>query len=182
MASVVVPYDPDWPRLFEAERARLAAVLEPWLAAGIHHIGSTAVPGLAAKPIIDMLAGVRELGEARAASSELVALGYAYRPHRPEAHLFTKAGFGVHLTEPGSNLWCERLAFRDTLRRDPALAAEYAEWKLRHAADSPVAGWYTADKRPFVARVLSGAGIELASDAERLTPEALAARRSATGR
>ena len=52
----VVPYDPDWPRRFEQERDRLTAALAPWLDGGIHHVGSTAVPGLAAKPVIDMRA------------------------------------------------------------------------------------------------------------------------------
>jgi GrpB-like predicted nucleotidyltransferase (UPF0157 family) len=54
----VVPYDPEWPRRFEGERALLEQVLAPWLEDGIHHVGSTAIPGLAAKPIIDMVAGV----------------------------------------------------------------------------------------------------------------------------
>jgi GrpB-like predicted nucleotidyltransferase (UPF0157 family) len=88
--SIVIPYDPAWPRLFEGERARLERALAPWLKGGIHHIGSTAVPGLAAKPIIDMLAGVRDLDEARAAEQPLAALGYVHREHRPEAHLFVK--------------------------------------------------------------------------------------------
>jgi len=63
----VVPYDPDWPRQFEEERALLKGVLAPWLQAGVHHVGSTAVPRLSAKPTIDMIAGVRDLEEARAA-------------------------------------------------------------------------------------------------------------------
>ena len=88
--GIVVPYDPEWPRLFEAERARLERVLAPWLEQGIHHVGSTAVPGLAAKPIIDMIAGVGDLEEARAAFEPLCSLGYEYREHRPEAHCFWK--------------------------------------------------------------------------------------------
>lgn len=163
--SLVVPYDPAWPELFEAERARLEKALALWLHGGIHHIGSTAVPGLAAKPVIDMLAGVRNLGEAREAEASLVALGYAYRRHRPEAHLFVKETCGVHLTEPGSDLWRERLAFRDALRADPVLRRQYAEWKRAHGGGKP----YTARKTPFVARVLAGAGIPLKPDSERLS-------------
>jgi GrpB-like predicted nucleotidyltransferase (UPF0157 family) len=184
VGRVAVPYDPDWPRRFEEERARLEEALAPWLEGGIHHIGSTAVPGLAAKPILDMLAGVRNLEDARGAFEPLARLGYAYRPHRPEAHLFQKPGgaqrwdevtHGVHLTVPGSPLWRERLAFRDTLRADPALAAEYAEWKLQHGAGGGK-GPYDADKRPLVARVLAAQGIELKPDGERLATEVLAAR------
>jgi GrpB-like predicted nucleotidyltransferase (UPF0157 family) len=167
---VAVPYDPAWPLRFEAERDRLERVLAPWLSGGIDHIGSTSVPGLAAKPVIDMIAGVRDLEEARAAFEPLRALDYHYREHRPEAHAFYKPGFGVHLTELGSDLWRERLAFRDELRADPALVVEYAQWKQQHAATAPVGGYaYTADKRPFVSRVLASAGVDLKPDAERLS-------------
>lgn len=164
--DVVVPYDTEWPAIFERERNRLEEALAPWLEGGIHHIGSTAVPGLAAKPIIDMLAGVRDLAEARAAAPRLEALGYRYREHRPEAHLFVMDDRGVHLTEPGSDLWRERLAFRDALRADPELRREYEEWKRQHAG----ADGYTASKWDFVARVLTGAGVPLKPDSERLSP------------
>jgi GrpB-like predicted nucleotidyltransferase (UPF0157 family) len=70
--------------------------------------------------------------------------------------------YGVHLTEPESDLWRERLVFRDELRRDPALVAEYEALKLRlareHADDASA---YTAGKRAFVVRVLAGAGVTL---------------------
>ena len=59
--AIVVPYDSEWPRRFDEERALLQPVLAPWLEGGIHHIGSTAIPGIAAKPEIDMMAGVRDL-------------------------------------------------------------------------------------------------------------------------
>jgi len=173
MCALVVAYDPEWPRRFEAERAVLEPVLVPWLDGGIHHIGSTSVPGLAAKPIIDMIAGVRDLDEARAAFAPLEELGYAHHPHRPEAHAFIAPGRHLHLTKPGSDLWRERLAFRDALRASPALRDEYAAWKARHAETDG----YTADKRPLVLRVLEDAGVELRPDAQRLSPEALAARR-----
>jgi GrpB-like predicted nucleotidyltransferase (UPF0157 family) len=175
---VVVPYDPHWPELFAAERSVLEEVLEPWLNGGVHHIGSTAVPGLAAKPNIDMIAGVRDLEEARGAFEPLARLGYVYFPHRPEAHALRKPGYSVHLTLPGSAIWNERLAFRDALRADSELAAEYATWKRRHMAARGSQYPYTADKRPFVMAVLAGAGIQLRPDEERLTPEAFAARRA----
>lgn len=91
----IVPYDPAWPRRFEVERALLERVLAPWLEGGIHHIGSTAVPGIAAKPIIDMIAGVRDLKEARAAFDPLRQHSYHHTPHRPGiAHHFDKPRFG----------------------------------------------------------------------------------------
>ena len=157
----VVPYDPQWPRRFEAERAALEDVLAPWLSGGIHHIGSTAIPGIAAKPIIDMMAGVASFEEARAAYGPLLATGWEHTPHRAGiAHHFSKEGFGLHLTEPESDLWRERLAFRDALRADPALAAEYEALKLRLAEEHPDDGQaYTDGKGAFVGRVLAEAGL-----------------------
>ena len=168
MTVEVVPYDPAWPRRFEAERVLLARILRPWSSDGIHHIGSTAVPGLAAKPIIDVLAGVRDLGEARAASGVLPEHGYEDAPHRPEVavHFEKVVGgvttVGLHLTEPGSELWRERLAFRDALRADPELAREYESLKRRLAEAHPGDRLeYTRGKRPLVARVLAREGIDL---------------------
>jgi GrpB-like predicted nucleotidyltransferase (UPF0157 family) len=165
---VVVPYDPKWPRRFEKERELLDRILRPWLLGGIHHIGSTSVPGLAAKPIIDMLAGVRDLEGARAASSVLVEHSYEDAPHRPDvAHHFAKVvdgvtTFGLHLTEPGSELWRERLAFRNALRADHGLASEYESLKRRLAQEHNAGQLeYTPGKRPFVAHVLAREGIEL---------------------
>jgi GrpB-like predicted nucleotidyltransferase (UPF0157 family) len=166
----VVPYDPEWPRRFDAERALLERVLAPWLEGGVHHVGSTAVPGLAAKPLIDIVAGVRDFEEARAASEPLAELGYVSEPHRPGiAHHFAREivaqshkvdGFGLHLTEPGSDLWRERLVFRDALRADAELAAEYEALKLRLAREHPDDRFaYTAGKREFVARVLAAHGL-----------------------
>jgi GrpB-like predicted nucleotidyltransferase (UPF0157 family) len=166
---LVVPYDPEWPRRFDAERRLLERVLAPWLAGGVHHIGSTAIPTIAAKPIIDMIAGVSDLEEARSASAALEGEGYVETPHRPEvAHHFSKpsmreAQFGLHLTEPGSTLWRERLGFRDALRADPALAAEYEELKLRLASEHPTdVRAYTDHKREFVRRVLVAADVDFA--------------------
>ena len=163
-----MPYDSEWPRRFDAERALLEPVLAQWLAEGIHHVGSTAVPGLASKPIIDMVAGVHDLEEARAAFEALGELSYVYAPHRPGiAHHFSKPSLrsaetthGLHLTEPESDLWRERLVFRDALRADCELAAEYEALKLRLARVHHDIASYTAGKRAFVARVLATAGMQ----------------------
>jgi GrpB-like predicted nucleotidyltransferase (UPF0157 family) len=172
MSISVVAYDSDWPQRFELERAILERLLGPWLAGGIHHIGSTSVPGLAAKPIIDMMAGVVSLAEASPAIAVLTQqCSYEHAPHRPRAYWFYKPPsphwyertHHLHLTGPGSDLWRERLAFRDALRGDPMLRDEYQALKLRlaQASGDDVAA-YTADKRDFVARVLARAGITLA--------------------
>jgi GrpB-like predicted nucleotidyltransferase (UPF0157 family) len=166
----VVSYDPEWSSRFEIECGVLELVLAPWLHGGIHHVGSTAVPGLAAKPIIDMVAGVRDLDQAHAAFDPLREHGYEYTSHRRDiAHHFAKpppelgeSTHSLHLTEPRSDLWRERLAFRDALRNDPGLAVEYEALKRRlvqvHANDVKA---YTDGKRAFVARVLHAAGIQL---------------------
>jgi GrpB-like predicted nucleotidyltransferase (UPF0157 family) len=163
----VIPYDPLWLQLFAEERRLLERVLGPWLVGGVHHIGSTSVPGLAAKPLIDIIAGVRDLQQSRGAYAPLEQVGYVYAPHRPhEAHHFAKPSVNwwerthnLHLTEVGSALWCERLAFRDALRSDPALAAEYAALKQRLAAQCVDGADYAARKRGFVERVLVSAGV-----------------------
>ena len=166
----VVPYDPDWVARFDRERALLERLLAPWLSGGVQHIGSTSVPGLAAKPIIDMMAGVADLAAAAPAIAVLEGQGWVHAPHRPEAYWFYRPPASLehqhtdhlHLTQPGSPLWRERLAFRDALRADPALRDEYQELKQRlarrHGDDG--AG-YVRDKRAFVARVLAAAGITL---------------------
>jgi len=87
-AVIVEPYDPEWPRQFEGERAVLEQVLAPWLDGGIHHIGSTSIPGLAAKPTLDMLAGVGDLDRARSAIGPLAGIDYVHAYHRPRALWF----------------------------------------------------------------------------------------------
>ena len=154
--------DPGWPKAFELERARLRPILAPWLSAGVVHIGSTAIPGLAAKPVLDMMAGVGDLDAAAAAIVPLQDLGYIHGPHRVDALHFHRSDVNLHLTEPGSPLWRERLAFRDALRADSALAAEYGALKrVLASAHSDDLAAYTGAKRSFVRRVLRGAGVEL---------------------
>ena len=169
MAVVVVDSDPAWPGEFQAERALLTGALRAWLVDDVHHIGSTSVPGLPAKPILDMIAGVGTLADADAAEPALAALGYERVPHRVDAVLFVKATDGVHtrhlhLVVPGADLWRERLAFRDALLADPALVQEYRALKedlLRRSGGAPYA---PADKRAFVRRVLAAAGVHLRED------------------
>ena len=90
---VVSDYDPAWPAMFEHECTRLHAALDPFVLT-IEHIGSTAVPGLAAKPIIDLQASVRRLAEAQSRCVEpLQALGYTYLPqYRPGCRASSSSG------------------------------------------------------------------------------------------
>lgn len=87
----LAPYDSSWPDRFAGERAALEGPIGPWATGGIHHVGSTAVPGLEAKPIIDILVGVDSLEASRACFDPLAELDYLYAPYRDdEMHWFCK--------------------------------------------------------------------------------------------
>ena len=158
----IVDYDAAWPERFRAERGMLEAILKPWLAGAIEHVGSTAMAGMPAKPVIDIMAGVSDLDVSRPAIEALSKLGYVYFPYRTDImHWFCKpsAAFRthhLHLVPVGSRRWEECLAFRDAIRKDPALAKEYAALKIRLAMEFRFdREAYTEGKTPFVRRVLS---------------------------
>ena len=158
----IVPHDKSWPAKFEAERSLLLATLAPWLAGSIEHIGSTAVAGLAAKPVIDIMAAVHSLEASRPAFEAVAQLGYVYFPYQADAmHWLCKPlpslrTHHLHLVPIDSQLWAQRLCFRDALRSDAALAAEYAELKLQLARQFLLdREAYTDGKTDFVRRVLS---------------------------
>jgi GrpB-like predicted nucleotidyltransferase (UPF0157 family) len=165
MAIEIARYDPDWPAQFRVAASKLTELLAAWLAMPVEHIGSTSVPGLAAKPSLDMMAGVHDLHSAKDAIPVLTSHGYIHGQHRPATLWFHKdrnerdLEQALHLTEPGSSLWRERLAFRDALRADPVLTRQYQELKERLAADSGDIAAYTAGKRKFVVQVLARSGV-----------------------
>jgi len=167
----LVPYDPAWPRQFRAEADALEMTLAPWLAGAVEHIGSTSIPGLEAKPILDMIAPVKDLAAAKNATEPLHVLRYASGVHRPhEAHYFFKPAVEhwwqrthqLHLTEPSSELWLGRIGFRNALRSRPDFRARYVELK-RTLATSLVGDVdaYAGAKREFVAEVLASPEAQL---------------------
>lgn len=168
MSIDVVPYDPRWAAAFAWEHDRLVDALAPWLAGGVEHVGSTAVPGLVAQPLLDLLVGVASVEDARDALPVLARLGYELDTHGSDKGLLlTRSRDGrqthaLHLTEVGSDLWRERLAFRDALIASPSVAQRYAALKLRLAAEHTDVRSYTSDKRLFVATVLQSKGIVMA--------------------
>ena len=160
---VIESYDPAWPEMFAAERDALASVLAPWLVGGIEHIGSTAVPGLAAKPVIDIMAGVADLASSRPAIEALKPLSYCYFDFEPERlHWFCKPSdqertHHLHLVPFESPLWRERLAFRDRLRADADIRAAYRNLKLELAERfRDDRGAYTEAKSDFIQAILAG--------------------------
>jgi GrpB-like predicted nucleotidyltransferase (UPF0157 family) len=165
-AIAIVTYDAAWPDVFERERVLLAETIHQWIVGGIEHVGSTAVPGLAAKPIIDVMVGVRSLDAARAAVPRLEAIGYLYAPYRAdEMHWLCKPSRSVrthhvYLVPSATRVWNERIGFRDYLRTHPHMADEYVALKRtlasRHPHDREA---YTEAKGPFIARVIALAGV-----------------------
>jgi GrpB-like predicted nucleotidyltransferase (UPF0157 family) len=166
----ILKYDPAWPAGFASQRDRVAAVLQPWLAAPVEHIGSTSVPGLPAKPVVDMLAPVRSLSQAQDAVAPLQADGWVFWPEDPGRHYrlwFLRPSpaarsHHLHVIEDGHPHARALIAFRDALRADPELRDEYAALKRRLAREHHGnRNAYTNAKADFVARVVSAAGIEL---------------------
>lgn len=159
----LVVCDPEWPARFRAEADRLRARLGE-LVMAIEHVGSTAVPGLLGKPVLDLAVAVRSAAAADACIAPLAALGYEYRglhgdDTRRRYYVRDDAAARrvaqMHLYVLPAPAYDEKLAFRDALRADPALAAAYAIEKQRVAE---AVGWdkaaYARAKGPFVERVL----------------------------
>ena len=135
----IVPYDPAWPERFKEEREALSAAIGDWVTGRIHHVGSTSVPGLGSKPVIDILVGVRDLEESRSCFDRLGDLEYMYAPYRSEEmHWFCKPNpsrrtHHLHLVPAGSSRFHDELAFRDYLRTHSEVAKEYGALKRRLA-------------------------------------------------
>ncbi|HET8606901.1 MAG TPA: GrpB family protein [Gaiellaceae bacterium] len=146
--AVVVPYDPAWPGLYEAEAGLVRNALGGELVA-LEHVGSTAVPGLAAKPVLDLLAGLRGERPSRDAVAALRALGYLLRsrPGRPYFRKGTPRTHVLHVARHGDRQWRTKLDLRDYLRADPRAAAAYGELKLSLAATRSHAGYAGAKDR-----------------------------------
>jgi GrpB-like predicted nucleotidyltransferase (UPF0157 family) len=142
----------------------LEAALAAWLVAPVEHVGSTAVPGLPAKPILDLQAAVADLACASRVAATLAPAGWQYVPPeldaRPWRRFFVQIADGhriahLHLMTRSSPRWDEQVVFRDALRADPALAQRYATLKrslaARYADDREA---YTAAKGNFIRAVL----------------------------
>lgn len=162
-------YDPGWPGRFAEQRLLVEEMLGPWLAGPVEHIGSTAVPGLRAKPVIDMLAPVSSLPGAQAALPVLADAGWLHWPDDPGRHyrmwfLRPRPAARTHHLQvigDGHPHVAALLAFRDALRAGAGLRREYAALKDQLAARHPgQRNAYTNAKASFVAQVLQRAGLE----------------------
>lgn len=161
-ASVILEeYDSGWSAQFEEEKEHLMVVSGKWLYGSIEHVGSTAIPGMLAKPVIDVMFGVKSLDESRYAIDALVDSGYEYWPYKTDVmHWLCKPADAfrthhLHLIPFESTLWQERIRFRDLLRSSNSLATEYAKLKRELAAAyKEDRETYTEKKWPFIQKVL----------------------------
>jgi GrpB-like predicted nucleotidyltransferase (UPF0157 family) len=165
----IVGYDAVWPDRFAEQRPVVEALLGPWLCGPVEHIGSTAVPGLRAKPVIDMLAPVASLASAQAAVPVLEQAGWLFWPEDPCRHyrlwfLRPRPEARTHhlqVIEGGQPYVMALLAFRDALRADAGLRSQYAGLKDQLAGQHPGnRNAYTNAKAGFVESVLRQAGVQ----------------------
>lgn len=151
----LAPHNPLWWEAYDAERRRLQDALGAW-AVGIHHVGSTAVRDLPAKPIVDIIVVVRKLDDALCCIAPLATLGYTFVDHPQNVdRRFFRKGFPrthhLHVVEEGSRMLSDHLDFRDALRADPARRERYARIKsdlvTRYATDRTR---YNSSKGAFI--------------------------------
>ena len=156
----LVPYDASWPARAANEIALVEDAIDPWLAGSVEHVGSTAVPGVEAKPTIDLMAPVHDFQEARASFTPLAEIGYVNGDHRPFLHWFCKPSpavrtYHLFLLDLEHSEWRARLSFRDRLRSDPEAAACYVVLKRDLAARFPDdREAYTEGKADFISELV----------------------------
>ncbi|MEN3812131.1 GrpB family protein [Chromobacterium piscinae] len=162
----IVLYSPTWPQRFQAEHSSILSALGPLAdACAIEHIGSTAVPDLAAKPIIDLMLGLPALSDLEPYLPALQSTGLHLQQQAaaamPDRHYFVKPAahpreVHLHAVALDSDFWRDKLAFRDALRADQRLAGQYADLKRQLAYDhSGDRAAYTNAKSGFIASVLA---------------------------
>jgi GrpB-like predicted nucleotidyltransferase (UPF0157 family) len=164
---MIADYSPHWPGQFNAEASIIRAAFGA-TKIELEHIGSTAVPGLPAKPIIDILLGATSLAEIEGHISHLETVGYRYvrefEKQLPERRYFVKPDggamqFHLHAVERGGPFWRDHLRFRDALREQPALREQYQELKRQLASSFRLdRDAYTNGKAPFIEGVLNELG------------------------
>lgn len=166
---IIESYDSNWPKLAEAEIKAIKAIASPLPYVSIEHLGSTAVPGLSSKPIIDIFIAVKSIEEAHQWVKPLETLAYVFWNENPnKSHLRFFKGmppFGskrthhIHIIEGGTNTMEHRVLFRDILRRDQNIRREYEALKIKlsgsHSSDREA---YTDKKGLFIKRILREQG------------------------
>ena len=146
-------YNPTWPGRYEQERAAIVQAIGPHIG-HIEHIGSTSIPGLAAKPVIDIGIDLNKYPLPAEAITAMEELGYEHKGEYGihERHYFRKVSpnFHVHSYSPGNPEWDAHILFRDYLRAHPESAVEYEQLKRGLAARHSDVNAYAEDKTDFV--------------------------------
>jgi len=155
----IEPYTHEWPRRFASERGRIEAALGP-IARRIEHIGSTSVPGLAAKPIVDIMVSVEDPDDDPAIVAAMESAGYQLRAREPGHRMFRTPvrDVHVHVWAAGSDEERKDLLFRDWLRSHPADRLEYERTKQSLAGWWRDTNYYAQAKTPVIERILASAG------------------------
>jgi GrpB-like predicted nucleotidyltransferase (UPF0157 family) len=160
----LVPYDPQWPGLYDQERFRIALAFGVFPSSGLlQHIGSTAVPGMMSKSIVDLMVGVREWPPPNKLLRGICGLGYenmgeAGVPERVYLRCRSGQPFNAHVVVRGGKLWNDSLALRDYLRADAAARERYSAAKI--AAITKGAGRllaYSEAKQEIMAELIAAA-------------------------
>lgn len=153
-------YTPQWAELYRLEAERICPALGD-LAIDVQHVGSTAIPGLKAKPILDIAVGIQQLDAALQCQAPLTTLGYEYAPWGgiEHDHVFGKGVARthlVHVVEYNGAPWRNYLVFRNTLRDNPELVQQYEALKLELSQRFPTdRAAYTAAKAPFIHTIIA---------------------------
>ena len=168
----LVDYDPTWSARFVEQKTRLTMILNPWLAREIEHIGSTSVPGLRSKPIVDILAPVHSLAASRAAMPILEGDGWLFWPDDPnqDYRLWflrpnpTARTHHLQIIQHNHPSFRALIVFRDVLRRDVKARAAYSALKAdlanEHQSDRNA---YSNAKTEFVQAILEAEGVRPSS-------------------
>ncbi|MUK87897.1 GrpB family protein [Ornithinibacillus sp. L9] len=160
-------YDPNWEKQYEYERRRILDVIGNY-AVRIEHIGSTAIKGLEAKPIIDIMVGIHDLEIVPNLVRPLsvIEFEYVHKPEFKDRRFFRKGLWGqgtchLHICKINSKEWKEKILFRDYLRLHPQIAEEYATLKKSLATTYKLDRQaYTKKKEPFIKAIIEKAKLE----------------------
>ena len=171
---MIKDYSSDWPKKFQEEAALIHGSLGSSIVS-LEHIGSTSVPGLSAKPVIDMAVLTNSIQDPSVFVASLEKIGYRYKPDMSSVErLFFRKGhpakYHLSITEPRYLYWTRQMLFRDYLRNHPEAVSEYAQIKLRLADEVPPedlkdlshSKGYNSGKTEFVERILGLAQNEVA--------------------
>lgn len=155
----LVPWTEDWEEEFISEKERIQKKIKKYTVA-VHHIGSTSVKHLSAKPIIDIAIEIKDFNEGESCVSPLLEIGYSYMGTKilPDRHYFIKGEprtHQIHMYQSGSQYLLEQLNFRDYLRKHEEARVEYEQLKLKLSrANKNNKHKYAEEKTDFVKSIL----------------------------